>query len=162
LGYALCCSGLIHYRRAFENGVPKARLSDDIVEAVVPEHFGIHRYLLDMAYKYVAHSCNAFEQSLATVQVAEGEDGIARFHGIGRHGSAIELLSEDQISHSILLIDCLIARYLEAEIARLEKEIAEYCSRLSSEELRMLPDGFAPMGSLNPHKTRSWPHSGKY
>jgi hypothetical protein len=79
-----------------------------------------------------------------------------------RQGALIELLTEQQISQSIDLIDALLSHYLHPETAKLEAEIEKHCSGLSSEELRMLPDGFAQSGSGNPRVVRSWPHSGKY
>jgi hypothetical protein len=159
LSYSLCCSGLIHYRRAFNTGVRRYRLTDEIVSEVAPTYFELHRYLWDMADKYVAHSCNEFEQLLATVHVAEGDDGIFRFSGIGRQASAIELLSEQGTSQSILLINLLISGFIEPEVARLEDEVRNYCAKLSSEELKALPDGFAPPGNANPKRTRVWPYS---
>jgi len=133
LSYSLCCSGLIHYRRAFNTGVRKFQLSDEIVRLIAPAHFGLHRCLWDMADKYVAHSCNDFEQLLATIQVAEGDDGTFRFQGIGRQANATELLSEERTSQSISLINSLILDFIEPEMTRLESEIETYCAKLRAD-----------------------------
>jgi hypothetical protein len=161
--YSLCCSGLIHYRRAYNTGLRKnAQLSDEIVRSATPKLHEHHRHLIDLTDKYVAHSCNQYEQLAITIQVNEGDDGIARFGGLGRQGSSIELLSERQIELSILLIEGLVDEYLKPEMSRLENEIRVACAKLSSDELRALPDGFAPVSDANPKTTRRWPHSGKY
>jgi hypothetical protein len=161
--YSLCCSGLIHYRRAYNTGLRKnAQLSDEIVRRIAPEYYDHHRDLIDLTDRYVAHSCNQYEQLAVTVQVNEGEDGIARFGGLGRQGASIELLSGKQIELSISLIDRLVDAFLAPQMNGLESEIKATCAKLSSNELRALPDGFAPVSDANPRKTRQWPHAGKY
>ena len=92
----------------------------------------------------------------------EGDDGIARFSGLGRQGALIELLTEQQISQSIDLIDALLSHYLHPETAKLEAEIEKHCSGLSSEELRMLQTALHSREVGNPRVVRSWPHCGKY
>lgn len=161
--YSLCCSGLIHYRRAYNTGLRKnAQLSDEIVRRVTPEYYDHHRCLIDLTDRYVAHSCNQYEQLAVTVQVNQGEDGIARFGGLGRQASSIELLSGQQIELSISLIDKLVEGFLVPEMTSLENEIKATCAKLSSDELKALPHGFAPVSDANPRKTRQWPHAGKY
>lgn len=159
--YTYCCSGLIHYRRACTSGRRISLLNDDVVKAIAPDFLEIHQFLWNLASKYVAHSVNEFEHLLAAVYVAEGEDGISRFHSIGQQGSANELLSEDQVAQSISLINTIVSDFVEPQIDRLKIVITEYCAKLSPEELKMLPDGFAPEGSRDPVKNRVWPHSGK-
>jgi hypothetical protein len=161
--YSFCCSGLIHYRRAYNTGLRKgAQLSDEIVRRVTPSYFEHHRFLIDLTDKYVAHSCNQYEQLAVTVQVNEGEDGVARFGGLGRQAGSIELLSGTQIRQSIELIDKLVEGFLAPEMDGLEKEIKALCAKLSSDELKALPDGFAPVSDADPKHIRQWPHSGKY
>jgi uncharacterized membrane protein len=164
-GYSFACSALIHYRKAFDQHRQRQRrasLTDKNVRQCAADFFALHRYLIDLSNKYVAHSENEYEQCLVTVQVAEDDNGNATFRGLGVQSTAVALLSDNDAKQSVVLVDRLINDYLRPEMARLEAEITSFCETLSAEELKALPDGFAPVSSSNPKTKRSWPHPGKY
>jgi hypothetical protein len=163
LSYSLACSALIHYRKAFDQkGHRRVFLTDKAVRKTAVELLPLHEHLLNLSNKYVAHSENEYEQCLATISVAEDDAGNATFRGLGFQASGIALLSQDHSERSIVLIDRLIEGYLLPEMGRLEAEIRAICEALSSQDLKNLPDGLAPVSSSNPQTKRSWPHSGKY
>ena len=164
-GYSFACSALIHYRKAFDQHPRRQRrasLTDKIVRQCASDLFTLHRHLIDLSNKYIAHSENEYEQCLVTVQVAEDDYGNATFAGLGVQSTAIALLSDNDTHQSAVLVDRLIDDYLRPEMARLEAEITTLCKALSATELKALPDGLAPVSSSNPKAKRSWPHSGKY
>src|SRR5471030_2988824 len=75
LGYSLAASGLIHYRRAFDkNGHRRAFITDKAVRRCIPELHSLHRHLISLSNKHVAHSENQYEQCLVTVFVAEDDE----------------------------------------------------------------------------------------
>jgi hypothetical protein len=163
LVYALNASALIHYRRAFDRtGHRRAFITDKIVRQCTPELHWLHRKLISLSNKHIAHSENEYEQCLVTILVAEDDEGRATFRGLGMQATAIALLSEAEMELAAKLVNELIERHLLPEIGRLEEVVKEYCKTLSPSDLRNLPDGFAPPGSSNPQTRRTWPHPGKY
>jgi hypothetical protein len=161
--YSLACSALIHYRKAFDKtGHRRAFLTEEVVRSSASDLVSLHQHLMNLSNKYVAHSENEYEQCLATILVAEDDGGNATFRGLGFQASSIALLSQYDSQRSIVLIDRLIKGYLLPEMGKLESEISAICEKLSSQELKNLPEGFAPASNSNPKTKRSWPHSGKY
>ena len=163
LSYSLAASGLIHYRRAFDKkGHRQASITDKNVRRYAPELHSLHQHLIALANKHIAHSENEYEQCLVTVLVAADDEGGITFRGLGMQKTAIEVLTADQTKLAAQLADEIIERFLLPEIRRLEEIVKDHCQSLSPDQLRKLPDGFAPSGSSNPQIKRSWPHSGKY
>lgn len=156
-GYALCCSALIHYRRAFDASKRQDNLSAERLSALLGDQAPIHQHLWALSNRYVAHKVNQYEQHSATVSVAERADGSATFNGIGAQGSTIEIISETDILLALHLIEVIETGYLTPLAESLKARIAEHCQKMSSDELRALPEGFAPPGSSDPDHLSNWP-----
>lgn len=162
LAYSLTASGLIHYRRAFDNsGHRRAFITEKSVKRCTPEFYSLHKRLISLANKHIAHSENEYEQCLVTVLVAEDDAGGATFRGLGMQATAIAVLTTSETDLAAKLTNELIERFLLPEIAKLEEAVRKYCDSLSPDDLRKLPDGLAPPPSSDPQKKRSWPHPGK-
>lgn len=159
--YALATAALIHYRRAFNSGVRKHKLEKSMIEGD-PEHYRIHKELCDIANWQISHSVSSHELIGAQIQIAIEEDGrTAAFQSMGNNSTVGSLMSEQGRLDAISHIRYLISEQIEPEQQRLEAAISEFASKLSSDELMALPDGFPP-NETNLLKRRTWPREQKF
>ena len=80
---ALIDSALVRYRRCFNKGQRTKLLH--LVERLTPDEQTLHSLVMTIANNHTAHSSNDYEVSVATVHVAQGENGQLRRGGIGAH-----------------------------------------------------------------------------
>jgi hypothetical protein len=119
LSRALIFAGLISYARPFKTGVREVRLDEEMFATLSPVFsVDLHRYLVDLRDKHIAHSVNEFENSAAiSLMVGTADQKTWRVAGIGFTNMNAIGVSGQQVDEAIVQISAmlrLIAFDLEA------------------------------------------------
>jgi hypothetical protein len=130
---ALIFSGVVVYARCFKSGVRALTLDpSDLTARGVPFNYDIHKYLIALRDKHVAHSVNDFEQCDA-IAVMIGKPGSAC-----RYGSGIGVTKKQAVGISRTLALKAIShinalrQFLESELpAQREALHAEFQANLA-------------------------------
>jgi hypothetical protein len=142
--YAFATAGLVHYRRAFNTGTRTYKINA-YIEKEGAERSALHKRLIDIADKQIAHFASGYERISPAISVAiDQTTGEASIRGISGNAVFASLMSEqtrlDAISHFQYLLSAVIAP-LECQ---LETVVLQQAASLTSGELKDLPDGFPP------------------
>lgn len=106
-------SALVAYARSFKSGV-RRRLNREALRVLTDDQRSVHDYLIDIRDKHVAHSVNAFEESIPTARYwveRVKDEGIT---SIGCLHTRIASLSWDDAAHLIEIATVLEAHVGEA------------------------------------------------
>ena len=132
--FALLSAALIKYRRAFNTGVRKNLVHED-VDDLGPIAPDLHQYLNDMASKFIAHSVNAFEQVAAFVAT---NDETQEILGIGHFYIYSSAEDPENVKNFIVLID-LILRKVGPRIEQARRNCDAEARALGYSEIKNLP-----------------------
>jgi hypothetical protein len=113
------------YARAFAKGVrtaPGLDLSD-----LDEEQLALHRYVLDVRNKFLAHSVNKFEQVEVVAFVSDAPGGAKALTGIGEAHSSLSRMSTKSVRK--------FASLCEAHIAQLTRRITVLRAKIHAEVL---------------------------
>lgn len=157
-GYALATAGLVHYRRAFNTGTRKYKISVGTEDAN-PDRISLHQRLIELANKQIAHFASGYERVSPAISVAiDQETGDASVRGIFGGGVFTSLMSEATRMEAIAHFHYLLVDAIEPIERQLEARILEQASLLTPDEIKNLPDGFPPVQD-DALKRSLWPRN---
>jgi hypothetical protein len=154
---ALFDSIATRYRRCFNSGARKPLDRKDLQGEDVERH----AFFYAIADKHIAHSVNGFGLRASTVYIAVDDRGQLHRGGLGSQGSSTLELSLHDIAQFSEFVGELIAdaKAVHASLSeRLKLEVVD----MSDEQLRDLPEGFAPLhAKMDVLQRRQWPKPAK-
>lgn len=123
-------AALISYGRVFGGGV-RRKIDKEMLLEDLPAHLAQeHMRVLGMRDKYVAHSVNGYEQSMAVVSLAPESEGERKLYGVGGITIRPRMLSADAVATFVELVE-VVNRACQAEISSV--------SEILHSELKLAP-----------------------
>lgn len=137
---ALATTALIRYRRCFSRGagVPPDAIND--VSGITASEKRLHRHLLDVRDKHVAHAVNQMETHDVYLWIAHDDGGTTRATGVS-HGSRTGIAMSDALALGMERLCMKWLDHINDLTLRETSCLLPLAQRLSSAELEALPRG---------------------
>ena len=135
----LWSAGLIKYCRCFATGVRKNldELDETIFKSLPGDAIGLHKWIKGMRDKLIAHSVNPFEECKTLVIIDQSDQ--TKSMGIGFIDVAYAHPNRDGVGMVVGL--CVVMRdKIKEKCDSLQKELQHEVNKLTSEELKRLPE----------------------
>lgn len=154
-GRALLDSLCIRYRRCFGSGV-RTPLKTEVLK-FSDESRELHEQFYSLADKHIAHSVNNYELNATTLYVAISETGEVTRGGLGNNGTETVGLAP----YDILRFEAHVKKVMQGVEGLIERYtciLTTEATSLSDEDIKALPNGFAPIErNIEVAVSRKWP-----
>lgn len=149
---SLWTSALITYMRCFATG-KRHGLTEAIYAHLPGEPIATHGYYKDVRDKHIAHSVNAFEETLIGVILSSQEGDSIDVLGVASM-SAFRVYDSVEGVEQLGMLAVHALRYVEQEAKEAQEGVLSRANSLSAEQLRTLPRlGTIPQGGADAAKT---------